>query len=769
MAARPVLRSFAAGEIAEEMFGRIDLDKFQSGVALARNMLVLPHGPLRSRPGLEYVLETKDSTKTSRLIPFKWSATQTAALEFGDLYIRFHVEGATLLDGSAPRGISAISQADPCVISYSGADPANGTWVYITDAGGGMPQIDGRFVIVSAVDAGANTFVPLDLDGNTIDSTLFGAYVAGGTFTPIYEIASPYSESDLPTIRYTQSADVITLCHPAHQVRELRRLGATNWTLSAAVFGAVVEAPAPVVATATGAGATSYGYVVTSIDAYTYEESLPSVPDWCNNDLTVAGQYNTVSWVEPVATPVAGSYIYKQKGTAFGFIGQVAQGTLTFVDDNIVPDMSKAPPEAADPFAAVDDYPGTVAYAQQRRCFAGTNNRPQNVWMTMAGTESNFTQSVPLRDDDAIIIGVKGKMQHRVRHLVALDDLVALTHGGVYVIRAVDGSVLTPSTIEAKRQSATAASRVQPPDAESACLYAQEHGSHIREVISVSDNTGRAGYANNDISLLAPHLFDGYTVVSLAFSDNSTLPLLWAVRDDGVLLGMTYVPSQNVRAWHQHTTQGAFESVICIDEAEQVATYAIVRRTVNGREVRYVERMHDRSYSGLTDVFAVDSGVSYSGAPQSVFYVPHLKGADLVGLADGGVVSAAVDDDGRVELDAAASEVNLGLAFTPRVETLPIALLANTGFGQGTVKNVSKAHVRVKASAGFFIGQKDGRMIEARWRTTEDYDSPPALYSGYVPVVLDPLWSAHAAVAMEQRAPLPLIVTSMTLEVVEGG
>lgn len=768
-AVKPVLRSFAGGEIAEELFGRIDLDKFQSGVALARNMLVLPHGPLHSRPGFEYVLETKDSTKVSRLIEFEWSVEQTACIELGEYYARFHVEGATLLDSAAVCDVLAISLANPCVITYFGTDPANDQWVYLSGLGG-TEELNGRFVKVANVDTVANTFEALDLDDVPIDSLTFTAFTSGGTLAPVYEVVTPYTEAELPGIRYAQSADVLTLTCATRVPRELRRLGAANWTLDLAVFAPVVDVPTGTLATATvGAGAVEHRYLVTSIDAYTYEESLVSTSSMCTNDLTVVGNYNTVAWAEPVATPVAGSNIYKQKGTAYGYVGRVAAGTLSFVDDNITPDMTLAPPEAADPFVATGDFPTAVTYAQQRRCFGGSDNRPHNIWMSRSATDGNFSQSVPLRDDDAIIFGIKGVRQSRVQHLVPLEDLIALTAGGVYVIRAADGYVLTPSTVDPRPQSRVACADVKPAHAENACLYSQLYGGHIREVLFASDSSGRAGYSNNDVSLLAPHLFDGYSIVSMTFAEDSTLPLLWVVRDDGVLLGMTYVPGQNVRAWHQHNTAGVFEAVSAVNEDAGVSLYAIVRRTINGREVRYVERMHSRFYETQADVYAVDSGLSYTGPARSVFWAPHLKGETLAGLADGGAVSATVSESGRVELDAPAARVALGLAFTPRVETLPIALLTSTGFGQGTVKNTNKAHVRVKTSGGFFIGQKNGRMIEARWRTTEDYDTPPALHSGYVQVVLDPLWSSDAAIAMEQRAPLPLIVTSMTLEVVEGG
>ena len=44
-ASRPLYRSFAGGEITPELFGRIDLTKHQTGLALARNFWTLAHGP----------------------------------------------------------------------------------------------------------------------------------------------------------------------------------------------------------------------------------------------------------------------------------------------------------------------------------------------------------------------------------------------------------------------------------------------------------------------------------------------------------------------------------------------------------------------------------------------------------------------------------------------------------------------------------------------------------------------------------------------------
>ena len=40
-----------------------------------------------------------------------------------------------------------------------------------------------------------------------------------------------------------QSADVVTLVHPNHAPRELRRLGATKWELRVIDFGTPLAAP----------------------------------------------------------------------------------------------------------------------------------------------------------------------------------------------------------------------------------------------------------------------------------------------------------------------------------------------------------------------------------------------------------------------------------------------------------------------------------------------------------------------------------------------
>jgi len=121
-----LLRSFAGGEITPELNGRIDLGKFQTGLGLARNFITLPHGPAARRPGTRFIIEAKDSTHKVRLIPFQFSADQTAVLEFGHQYIRFHIDGGTLLEGAV-----AIDSITGATVTATAHGFSTGDWVYI--------------------------------------------------------------------------------------------------------------------------------------------------------------------------------------------------------------------------------------------------------------------------------------------------------------------------------------------------------------------------------------------------------------------------------------------------------------------------------------------------------------------------------------------------------------------------------------------------------------------------------------------------------------
>jgi len=217
--------SFIGGEISPRLYGRVEFAKYLSGAETIENFIVRPEGGLMRRHGTRFAGETKTHTKQSRLIPFVFSTVQAYMLEFGDTYIRFWKDYAPIT--SATNSITGISQANPAVVTYSGADNFSNEDRVLVAGVLGMGQINNREFTVANVNAGANTF---ELSG--VNSTGYDAYTMGGTVSKIYQIASPYLEADLGQIFFSQSADTLYLAHPSHAPRTLTRTGHTSWTLA---------------------------------------------------------------------------------------------------------------------------------------------------------------------------------------------------------------------------------------------------------------------------------------------------------------------------------------------------------------------------------------------------------------------------------------------------------------------------------------------------------------------------------------------------------
>lgn len=736
-------RSFAGGEITPELYGRLDLAKYQTGLALCRNMLVLPHGPASRRPGFGFVNEARTSTSAVRLVPFSFSADQTVVLEFGDQYARFHIAGQTLLEANV-----AISSIAGSTVNTTGAHGySTGDDVFIGT----------RFHRVTVVDG--DTFTTADRWG--------AATIASGVSAArVYTLATPYLAADLFDLHYAQDSDVLTIAHPSYAARQLARLSATSWSLTTLSFAPSATVPTGVGVVATVPTATNLSpqnYVVTAIGADGVTESLPSVVVTTSNNLTLAGNFNTVTW-----SAVAGATrynVYKQRGGSFGYIGQTT--SLTVVDDNVLADTTKTPPEDIYELnTGAGDYPSAVTYYEQRRWFAGTANEPQTVWATRNGTDANLTSSLPSQDDDGLKFRIAAQQQNAVRHLLPLSDLLALTVGGEFRIYADNAPNITPTSLSIKPQGYAGASNVQPALTSGSILYVQSQGSRVREM---AYNWQSNAYTSIDISIMAPHLFNGFTIADLAFS-RASIPTLWCVRSDGVLLGMTYVPEQQVYGWHRHDTHGTFESVCCVAEGSEDVLYVVVRRAVNGRTARYIERLRTRVFVAQEDAFFVDSGLTYDGAPvSSLSGLWHLEGETVQILADGAVSPDQVVVNGAITLEDAASVVHVGLAYTSDLMTLPLGFEQAPAGGQGVTKNVSEVAMRVTQSSLVKAGPTFDDLVDYPAReVTDPYGAPPALRTGELRFDISPDWNSDGGVCVRQDAPLPLTVLSMALDVSTG-
>lgn len=300
--------------------------------------------------------------------------------------------------------------------------------------------------------------------------------------------------------------------------------------------------------------------------------------------------------------------VYQELNGVYGLIG-IATGT-TFNDEGLVdPNTAYTPPSYRNPFIGDDNYPSAVTYIQQRKAYANTNNDTEKIWLSKIGQFDNFTLSSPIQEDDPVTFNLAGRQVNEVRNMIDLGSFMIMTSGGEWSARGNEAGIITPSSINAKQYSYNGSGQLRPILIDGAALYQQARGSIIRDL---SYSVEQDGYSGTDLTLFSNHLFDKYTLVDWAYQQipNS---IVWVVRSDGILLGLTYVKEQRVFAWHQHDVNGFVESIAVIPEGNEDVVYLSVKRTVDGTELRTIEKMVSRQVINVEDNIFMDNAYTYDG------------------------------------------------------------------------------------------------------------------------------------------------------------
>ena len=521
------LTNFTSGELSPRLDGRNDLAKYSSGCSTLENLVVYPHGSAARRPGTNFVAEVANSTKKTRLIPFEFSTTQTYMLEFSNLKIRVFKDNGAVLEGD--KTISAITKANPAVVTATSHGYDNGDEVLISGVGG-MTEVNGKRFLVA--DKTTNTFELQDKDAVDINSSSFTTYTSGGVSNKVFEITTPYLEAELFDLKFAQSADVMYICHPNHEVEKLSRTGHTSWTLTDVDF---TKGP--------------------FLDPNTTTTTLtPSNASTGSRTITASAVTGINGGSGFLATDV-GRQIHFNSG--YGVI--TARASTTEITVNVTVAFANANAITNWYLGAFSDttgHPSCVTFFEQRLAFAATINNPQTVYFSKSGDYENMDANIggTAADDDAIIYTIASNQVNAIRFMTATRTLIIGTAGGEF---AVSGggtdSAITPTNILIKKQSNHGAANIDAISVGNATLFLQRARRKIREL---AYNFDVDGYVAPDMTILAEHITEGgLTQVAYQQEPNQ---IIYATREDGELVGLTYQREQQVTAWHRHIFGGRF-------------------------------------------------------------------------------------------------------------------------------------------------------------------------------------------------------------------
>lgn len=561
-----IQRSWAGGEISPSLYARGDLSKYQTALATCKNFIVQKHGGVANRPGTRYIGTVKTPANRTVLLRFVFNEDQTYVIEVGDRYMRFWKNGAQIV----VSGVAAWSNASAAITGATQANPCVITAV-------AHPFTNGMHVTIAGVGGmvqlNGNTYTVQNAAANTfelagIDSTAYGAYTVGGTATRAYVVGDLVVSGGINYYAVATSSNNIP----------------PNVAFWYALTGAIYEIPTPYIGTDLVFSAPGFSGVL--------QNNV--------NGLQVSqqGDVLTITHVDYKYSPGELTRYADTKWILTG--GQVPGGFV-----------------GGGGFAA-------STYYQQRRWYGGLGSNIEYVIASQVGNYSNFSPGV--NDADPFNFTVVGRTVNAIRHMLDLGVLVIFSAESIYVVKGDVSGIVTPTQINLRAQHYHGASRTTPAAIGSTAIYVQGRGSIVRDL---TFNNDAQGYQGSDLTVFAGHLFTSYQIMRLAFAavPNS---LVWAVRNDGVLLGLTYLPEQEIWGWHRHTTGIAdtFEDVCVVPEGDEDAVYVLVRRTINGAVTRYLERFESRVVTDITkDAKFTDAHLSYDGWEASAATVILSTGA----------------------------------------------------------------------------------------------------------------------------------------------
>ena len=394
--------------------------------------------------------------------------------------------------------------------------------------------------------------------------------------------------------------------------------------------------------------------------------------------------------------------------------------TLCFTDQNFEPDTSTTPKEDWNPFAD-GNHPSAVTVHQQRLVLAGTRDNPASFYMSRTGDYENFRKSRPLQDDDPVEYMLASGSIDDIQWLASFGELLIGTSGAEYKATS-SGAAITPSDVQISTESFWGSAGLRPMIIGNSVMHCQRSGSHVRDLYYSWENDG---YAGNDLSLLAPQLVETHGIRQWAFQQ-SPGSHIWCVREDGVLLCLTYMQEQRVYAWSRHVTAGRVLSVASLCGTDEDVVMLVVER--DGQY--FLERMarHFRDSDGIEDAFFVDCGKTVRLAEKgtTVTGLDHLEGREVAVLADGSPEEGHVVQGGRIELYYPASVVHAGLNYSSVLSPMPVETDGDGGSTLGRRRAYGKVVLRLYRSVGgSYAASRTGDIFDTQsWQERDFYDLP---------------------------------------------
>jgi hypothetical protein len=412
-------------------------------------------------------------------------------------------------------------------------------------------------------------------------------------------------------------------------------------------------------------------------------------------------------------------------------------------------------------------YPSCGCFHEQRLCCGRTNTEPQTLWMSRGGDFENMAPTFPdstVGDDSAITYTIISSEINPIKWMASGPVLLIGGLGEEWQVRSSSAisEPITPTNVSVTQQGQYGSlSTAQPRRIGHAAIFVDRAGRKVREL---TYDFQLDAFVSHDVSIISEHLFRLSRAKITEYQEDPH-SILWVLRFDGTLAGMTYDKDQEVVAWHrQAITSGTIKSIAVIPSisGSDDVLYMVVQRTINGTVQQTIEYLGAEftpvSVSDRTGMIFVDEAVQMSFTSRTVINgLNHLEGAVVSAVNQSGTdLGDFTVASGSITLSAAVTGVTVGLGFTSLLRTLPPEAGGVIGTSQMKTKRVNKFGVRVYDSLTLKHGYDNVNYQTEVLGTT--------FFTGDKVFSLTMPHNLQGEIYIKQDRPYPLNITAMSPE-----
>lgn len=734
---------FTSGEISPKLLARTDLKAYDNALKTMINAYPMPHGGAKRRPGSVFIGEVSNSAEHGRLIPFIYSKSSSYVLVFNDGKIQFVKDGQFIMNGPVRYEISSPyleSELDDITFAQTG------NALYIAHQNH-IPRIIQRTSDTNwTMTAPVITYKALSDQWYQNDYIKFKIISGVSQFLVGHKFR--FAVSALGVIDYFPTAvndSFVTKTATAYTGYLSSNDSKSNdsgntWTV-------LVGPTHGTVAITSTTGAFTY----TSAAAYVGADSFTYTMTDADGDTSTA----TVS-VDVVAITTATSDSLSNIGalTGVAVTNTIAAQTWTVTcvsstssrQEWVVSGSASATPPLT---WNTGKYPGAVGFFEQRLYFASTPAEPQTIWGSAINDFTNFTLGP--NNDDAVEFTFASNRYDQVVHLESARQLVAMSVGGEFSL--VGGTAgITPSSVRIRANTFHGSAAAKPIRISQEVVFLQRDRKKVRAIsYSVAEDTNLA----TDLTLFAEHI-TGTGLLDMTFTQDPDY-LLWATRDDGMMVSMTHLREQGVTGWARHQTQGSFENCTSVPEGQADQTYLIVNRTINGANKRYVEVL-DYTNGAMTDA----SMTGYNATKTATWSgCAHLEGMSVTIVADGVPHGNRTVTGGAITLDYPVNKVEIGLGYTTTLEMLHPAEQLPDGSSHARKVSIPQITLMFQDTVSCTV---NGYALPFRTNLIP-LGSPTPPFTGEKQVQLLG-WNSPQVIRIEQKQPSQMTVLGIAMKMI---